>query len=69
MQRSHWIKEAAACLQLLRTVEVIHSDANPKSFLLGAQISLKVAGLGGSFLAGSNTLWWQNPRSTKWMFR
>ncbi|CCD56109.1 hypothetical protein BofuT4_uP147190.1 [Botrytis cinerea T4] len=55
MQRFYWIKEVAEGLQLLPASEVIHSDANPKGFLLDAKTGLKIAGFGDSFLAGSKS--------------
>lgn len=55
-QRLQWAQEAAEGLQLLHTADVIHCNAEPKNFLLDANLGLKIADFGGSSLDGAKAM-------------
>lgn len=48
-----WIQEAAEGLQLLHSANIIHSDVEPKNFLLDGDLGLRIADFSGSSLDGS----------------
>lgn len=53
VQRIIWAKEAAEGVQLLHSANVIHCDVGPRNFLVGGDLSLRIADFSGSSLQGS----------------
>lgn len=51
-QRLVWAKEAAEGIQLLHSADIIHCDVRPKNFLVGPDLSLRIADFSGSSLQG-----------------
>ncbi|KFY89503.1 hypothetical protein V500_05645 [Pseudogymnoascus sp. VKM F-4518 (FW-2643)] len=51
--RLRWAKEAAEGLQMLHDAEVVHSDVEPKNFLLDSNLDLKISDFSGSSLEGA----------------
>ena len=43
-QRLQWTRQGAEGLQLLHDADVIHSDVEPKNFLLYTNLNLKIEG-------------------------
>lgn len=54
-QRLVWAKEAAEGVELLHSANVIHCDVGPGNFLVGSDMSLRIADFSGSCLNGSKT--------------
>jgi len=52
-QRLAWAKQAAEGVQLLHSTNVIHCDIGPRNFLVGADLSLRIADFSGSSIQGS----------------
>ncbi|KAF2456014.1 kinase-like domain-containing protein [Lineolata rhizophorae] len=52
-QRLVWAMQAAEGVQLLHSANVIHCDVGPRNFLVGADLSLRIADFSGSSLQGS----------------
>lgn len=64
-QRLAWAEQAAEGLQLLHSADVVHCDVGTRNFLVGADLSLRIADFSGSSLQGSRPSACPGTRSTR----